>query len=207
MKIDIDIRNKVIKEIRSHVKSYYRKTKVDTTLMEDVDTVERFMELKQDLLRHIVQMMPFLTTHCYFCMLHELRNYELDCVSCEYGKFHGICRGDITGSTDFSVVDHARGELWRAIDYKYYSNEDYDAAPDREWSNMEHESVAILKISEDTVRPILRDHGMSEETIRDLIAHNITDTFALHMNDYFSRYWDDAVEYAYKNACGDDDAE
>jgi hypothetical protein len=207
MKIDPKIQEKVMKEIRSDMRDYYRKTKVDISLMKDAETVERFMELKQDLLRHVVQMMPFLTTHCYFCMLHETEYSELDCPSCEYGKVHGICRGDTEGTTDFSKVSDARVALWNAIDDKYYSGEEYDNVNDVVRHSPEKEPISVITIHEDKIREVMREHSMTETNIEEQIEHGMAATFAMHMDDFLTHYWDDALDYAFEKTFGDDDGE
>jgi len=79
-------------------------------------TVEEIMELKRDLLKAYVDLMPMGVDCCYFCMLRGP-----NCDRCEYGRVHGFCPE--LGS-DYSDLVNAREDLRKAI-AKYYKGESY----------------------------------------------------------------------------------
>ena len=99
--------------------------------LKHADSVDRVMELKQNLLIDYLQNFPLGMFECYFC-LEEMDDEESDdCSKCPYGTIHGICIAE-KNNNDYGKIYLQKKNLLRAVRKFYYNNEHYDLELDEE---------------------------------------------------------------------------
>ena len=104
--------------IRHHLQDLYDDVTKLVEKLESAETVERIMDLKQEILRRWLEFFPLSESTCYFCIKNDL------CYRCEYAEHHGICMGN---GSDYGAISDALKQLIDALD-NYYKGERYDEA-------------------------------------------------------------------------------
>jgi hypothetical protein len=118
MKMDKEIRKKVIEAFKKDHESLNEEIADIISKMHKVKSVEKFMNLKKQLLLAYVSLATLKDYTCYFCLLHKM-----DCESCEYAKVHGACC-DSDDAFYMRVCD-AHDNLYSLLTKTYIDGEKY----------------------------------------------------------------------------------
>jgi len=123
MKADPKIRAKIVRALKRDLRNLNESVKDTIKMIENSETVEDIMSLKQDILMAWVQSMPLSDKTCYFCVLHKYDECGVDaCTDCEYAQEHLECPNK---QSDFNAIINAKMHLLDALN-EYYRGEEYE---------------------------------------------------------------------------------
>ena len=101
--------------------SYYLKR------LEEAETVEEVMMLKQRILEAWVGTLPLNGDACYFC-IERRKGLKTDCSSCQYAEHHGLCNDK---GSSWHKINSLKWKLYDLIADEYYGGEVYEQEADK----------------------------------------------------------------------------
>lgn len=127
MKINEQVRNRLIKELKEQFGHHERQVYDLIEMLKTVQTVEEIMKIKKVLLLNYIELLPIGTYECYFCLLQMHERLPSPgkslCESCQYGKHHGLCIDNPNSQYNKMIID--RDNLINCIN-NYYNDELYE---------------------------------------------------------------------------------
>jgi len=118
MRVNEEIRKELIKNLKERLCFFNNFMASIIRRMAKVESVEKLMKLKKEMLLWWIRLIPLGRSHCYFCLKAERSEYypmEL-CPDCEYAKIHGNCTED---DSDYSKIEKALALLEKRIEKLY----------------------------------------------------------------------------------------
>jgi len=118
MRVNEEIRKELIKNLRIRLQSFTRRMNRIIGRMTRVQSVEKLMKLKKEMLLEWLQLIPLERYFCYFCIKDNLERESIDdmCKKCEYAKIHGVCTED---DSDFYKIEKVLTILEKKINKLY----------------------------------------------------------------------------------------
>ena len=118
MEIDEEVRQELIKNLKDRLALFNNFITRIIRRMAKVQSVEKLMKLKKELLLWWIRLIPLGPGHCYFCLKDKLNESysSLRCSNCEYARIHGNCTED---DSDYSKIVRALALLEKRIEKLY----------------------------------------------------------------------------------------
>ena len=122
MKIEEEIRNDMIKNIKARWRTtkYFLNNHIER--IKEANTIEDVMRIKKSFLIDYIDGFMIGSDTCYFCLKNE-RHFPI-CKDCEYRQFHGRCGSEFE-ENDYDKIWDAKDDLRRSIEIRYYRGEQY----------------------------------------------------------------------------------
>ncbi|RLE48715.1 MAG: hypothetical protein DRJ18_01445 [Candidatus Methanomethylicota archaeon] len=119
MRVDEEIRQELIKNLKDRLALFNNFNTRIIRRMAKVQSVEKLMKLKKELLLWWIRFIPLGLGHCYFCLKDKLNESysSLRCSNCEYARIHGKCTED---SSDYMKIVKTLERLEKKIEKLYF---------------------------------------------------------------------------------------
>lgn len=125
MKIDPEVKKELIENLKIWRRSFNKSLLKLINQLNPAKTVEDVMKTKLELLKAIIDWMPFGPETCYFCLLNiDEVTLDQDCKYCLYGEQHGICPEE---ASDYQKIKSELERFRHILNELYYNqNEQYE---------------------------------------------------------------------------------
>ena len=122
MKANKKVKEKLVKNLIDFQERLNKNISFYIDKIKEAESVEDIMSYKKELLKTIINNIPFGHNHCYFCIAKDFEIFDM-CLFCPYAYFHKDC---LSEHSDYTKIKNAQDKLLFCIEQLYYKNENYD---------------------------------------------------------------------------------